>query len=313
MRRLPVVPHPPAAQIEQQVDALVADMLRGCQMPQRSDIVHARCLRQARANVAAIVRAGCKQLHLQVRLASPQRFEQGHRQQARRVGAKAVGHESELQRAAAAQRGRWQWVHGGGNRLRAGAGARQLLRSAGVLAQERERLHGRLALRYCGAHLCSQGVQLAPIAQAASPVEQLCGDVGLVGQQLVGARIGGRGLFRLACIFERVPKPQGDPRMLRYQVRGLLEQRGRFCMALLRPAYPSQPRHRFRMARVQRQRALHGRFAGSGDAHAQLGIGQHQPGDEIARLASHLLAQLQQLARDLRTHGLSLNRASSSA
>lgn len=102
-------PHPPAAQIEQQVDALVADMLRGCQMPQRSDIVHARCLRQARANVAAIVRAGCKQLHLQVRLASPQRFEQGHRQQARRVGAKAVGHESELQRAAAAQRGRWQW------------------------------------------------------------------------------------------------------------------------------------------------------------------------------------------------------------
>lgn len=67
------------------------------------------------------------------------------------------------------------------------------------------------------------------------------------------------------------------------------------------------------MARVQRQRALHGRFAGSGDAHAQLGIGQHQPGDEIARLASHLLAQPQQLARDLRTHGLSLNRASSSA
>ncbi|WP_432816528.1 hypothetical protein [Xanthomonas arboricola] len=33
----------------------------------------------------------------------------------------------------------------------------------------------------------------------------------------------------------------------------------------------------------------------------------------MTRLASHRLAQLQQLARDLRTHGLSLNRASSSA
>lgn len=252
-------------------------------------------------------------MHLHVRLAVLQCFEHGHGQQAGGVGAKAVGHEAELQCAAAAHCCRWQRAQRGRNRLRTGAGAGQLLGSAGILAQEREWLHCRLAARHCSPHPRSQRFQFAPIAQAASPIEQLRGDVGLVGQQLVCTCIGGRRLLRLACIFERMPKPQRNSWMLRHQVRGLLQQRGRFCMALLRPAHPAQPRDRFRMPGMQRQRALHGRLAGSGRTHAELRIGQHQPRDQIAGLASHCLAQLQQRARDLRTHGLSLNRASSSA
>lgn len=67
------------------------------------------------------------------------------------------------------------------------------------------------------------------------------------------------------------------------------------------------------MAGLQREAALYRHLAGRRVAHAQLRVGQHQPGHEILRAMAHGRAQLQQLARAVGGHVPSLNRASSSA
>ncbi|MNV48119.1 hypothetical protein D3C71_1400100 [compost metagenome] len=265
---------------------------------------------QARAQAAAVIAIEREQVQFQ-RTQCAQLFQQGHRQQAGRVRAEAVGQPAHAQRALGAHGGGRQGLHAGGNTCRALSRTGQLLARAAVFAEEGERLHGRLAAGDGLAHLCGQPIDVAPVAQPALPVEQLRGDIGFAGQQgvCVAIRIGGR--FGLAGVFQRVAQPQRDARMLRGQLAGLAQQRGGVGMAALHPARAAQPGQCFGMVAAQLQRTRGRLFAGPYVTGFQLGIGQHHPGDEVGGLALHRQAQLLPLRRHAQVPAA--NCASSSA
>jgi len=224
-----------------------------------------------------------------------QLFEQRYGQQAGRMRTEAIGKEADPQPAVRTHRGRRQPGNAFGQRRRALTGAGQLLGGAAVFAEEGERLDHGLALGDGLADPRRQPLQIAPVAQAALPVEQLRGDIGLARQQAMRVAIGIGRRFGLTGVFQGVTKPQGDAGMLRRAIGGLAQQRGRFAMAALHPARAAEPRQCLGMVAAQLQRARCSLFAGRHITGLQLGIGQHHPGNEIGRLPLHGLAQLQAL------------------
>ncbi len=249
-----------------------------------------RCL-QPLADAAAVVAVQCEQMQLQCGVAT-QLLEQRHGQQSGRMCAEPIGEEADAQRAVRAHRCRRQWPHRGSHGQRTGVRAGQLFGSAGVLAEEGERLDHALAAGNGGAHLCRQRVQVLPIAQAALPGQALGGDVRLGRHQPMRASIGRRRAFGIIGIFQCMAQPQCNAGMLRCQCRGLAEQLGRIAMCTGHPRHAAQPCQRFGVIRAQLQRTSRGLFAGSDVAGFQFHVGQHHPGDEVVGLAGDRLLQL---------------------
>lgn len=104
--------------------------------------------------------------------------------------------------------------------------------------------------------------------------------------------VGVGGGLRLAGILQRVAEPQGDSGVLGCAVGRLAQQRCRLGVARLHPACTAQPGQRFGVVVAQLQGTRGGVHAGRYIAGLQFGIGQHDPGDEIGRLALHRQAQL---------------------
>ena len=246
---------------------------------------------QALADAAAVVAVECEQMHLQPGVGA-QLLEQRHRQQPGGMGAEPVGQEADPQRPLRTRRRRRQPRGRGGDHLRTLAGAGQLLGGAGVLAEEGERLHRRIALRHRAADLLRQRLQPAPVAQSPLPVQALRGHIGFVREQRMRTAVGIGGGLGLAGILQRMAQPQRDAGVLGDLSRGVAQQVGGLLVAALHPARTSQPRQCFRVVAAQLQRPLRGPFAGIQVACAQLGVGQHHPGDEVGGLALHRGAQV---------------------
>jgi hypothetical protein len=203
----------PAAQVEQQVDALCADAGRDVGMPQCGHLMQPGRGLQAFADAAAIGAVQREQVQLQRRVMT-QVFEQGHGQQPGGMGAEAIGKEADAQRAARAYRHCRQGPTEAAIR-RARACTGQLLARAGVFAEEGEGFHRTVAGGERGAYLRSQRVHVLPVAQAALPRQALRGDVGFIRHQRMRAAIGRCCAFGIVGVFQRMAQPQRDARVLR--------------------------------------------------------------------------------------------------
>ncbi|MNU94665.1 hypothetical protein D3C71_846540 [compost metagenome] len=246
---------------------------------------------QALADAAAIVGVEREQMQVQGRVLAHV-LQQRHRQQSGGMSAETVGQEAHAKWTSFAQLHRGQWPHRRRHSGRARARTGQLFGRAGVFAEEREGFDHALARCKRAAHLGGQRIHVLPIAQATLPGEALCGDIRFIGHQCMCAAIGRRCAFCIVGIFQRVPQPQRDARVLRCQRRGLAQQLGGIGMRSCHPRYPAQPGKCFRMIGPQLQRASRGLLAGRNVAGLQFQVGQHHPGDEVAGLACDRLLQL---------------------
>ena len=128
------------------------------------------------------------------------------------------------------------------------------------------------------------------------------------------ATVGGAGGFGVlrAGVFQRMSQPQGNARVCRGATAGLLQQLRRLLVVTGLPVGAAQPRQCLGMVGPQLQCTLCCLCPGGQLPAIELGIGQHQPGDEVLRLAGDGLAQGQCLR--IVAHQLpSARRASSSA
>ena len=226
--------------------------------------------------------------------------------------AEAIGQPAHPQRPARYRA--WRRPRRSGQAGRAQAGAGQLFGRRGRFTEKGKRLHHRVSGIDRLADLVGQGIELGPVAQAALPVQPVRSDVGLLRSQLVRAtvgRAGGFGVLR-AGIFQRMSQPQGNAWMCRGATAGLLQQLRGLLVVTGLPVGAAQPGQCLGMVGTQLQGALRRLCAGGQLPAVELGIGQHQPGDEVIRLPGNGLAQGQRLR--IGAHQLpSARRASSSA